>query len=403
MRLRAYVCAVLLTLVGMLTLSAGPAAAEPSPCPTSNTSAPTQTCKDKEGKSIWDRTKGAAGTVGGAIKGVAMALPGPNCAKAVVDKIQGESIKGSVFKCVVPGAALGTAVGGAAVDAATSKVGSAVLDGLADAFGKTASEMMLASSNEWINADPVTPGETQSSKFIRDALLPIAALVAVAGLIWQGIVMMISRRSEPMVDVIRGFITLAIWSVVGITAPTFAMDAANGMATYFYTQAVLAHNSDPLGSVDAALKNKDVVDSMLRLTLALPLVVATFAQKIILIFREASVVILAGTTVLAAAGAFTAGTRHWIGRIVGWMLALIAYKPAAALVYLAATYMYDTADTMRQLYIGVMMMFMAIFALPVLMKMFTWATGQVSGNGLSGASSVAGQYALYGRGSGWRK
>jgi hypothetical protein len=67
-------------------------------------------------------------------------------------------------------------------------------------------------------------------------------------------------------------------------------------------------------------------------------IVLSLVQAVLMLFRQAALVILAGLLplALAAAGSIVPLTRPWTRKISSWMLALICYKPAAAAVYAAA-------------------------------------------------------------------
>jgi hypothetical protein len=60
------------------------------------------------------------------------------------------------------------------------------------------------------------------------------------------------------------------------------------------------------------------------------------------------------------------------------MLALIFYKPAAAMVYATAFTMIGTGKDPRTVLMGFTMVFLSLLALPVLMRFFTWTTGHVA-------------------------
>ena len=62
-------------------------------------------------------------------------------------------------------------------------------------------------------------------------------------------------------------------------------------------------------------------------------IILSAVQAVLMLFRQAALVVLAGVLPLAAAGTLAPATRPWFTRTTGWMLALICYKPAAAAVY----------------------------------------------------------------------
>jgi hypothetical protein len=114
-------------------------------------------------------------------------------------------------------------------------------------------------------------------------------------------------------------------------------------------------------------------------------------QAVLMLFREAALVVLAGLLPLAAAGTMTALTKPWFRKLTGWMIALIFYKPAAAAVYATTFTMIGEGKDPRTTLMGFAMMLLSLIALPVLMKFFTWTTGSLAaagsgGGGILGAS-----------------
>ena len=119
-------------------------------------------------------------------------------------------------------------------------------------------------------------------------------------------------------------------------------------------------------------------------------VFAGLAQAIVMMFRQGAVIVLAGLLVLAAAGNMTNIGRPWLSKLLDWMLALIAFKPVAALVYATALAMTGESTDPRAVVVGLSMMLLSIVALPTLMKLVTWATGATGGGGgLAGALHLA--------------
>src|SRR5260370_22985734 len=119
-------------------------------------------------------------------------------------------------------------------------------------------------------------------------------------------------------------------------------------------------------------------------------------QAVLMLFRQAAVVVLAGVLALAVVGTLAPATRAWFGRVTGWMLALIFYKPAAAATYATAFTMIGRGKDPRTILMGLAMVLLSLLALPVLMKFFTWTTGTADpaagggflGTMLSGAVAI---------------
>jgi hypothetical protein len=121
-----------------------------------------------------------------------------------------------------------------------------------------------------------------------------------------------------------------------------------------------------------------------------------------MIVRMAMLVILTGTLPLSAAASSTATGRVWFRRSVGWLLAFVLYKPAAAIVYAAAFSMTGpTQDSQANqdndvvsMISGVVLIVLACFTLPALMRFAApvvqaAASGKGRGAGASAGSGGA--------------
>ena len=118
----------------------------------------------------------------------------------------------------------------------------------------------------------------------------------------------------------------------------------------------------------------------------------SLVQAVLMLFRQAALIILAGVLPLAAAGSIAPMTRTWVRKVTAWMLALICYKPAAAAVYATAFTMIGSGGSPRTALMGFVMLLLSVLTLPALMKFFTWTTGTIAGSGgggqLLGAATV---------------
>lgn len=222
---------------------------------------------------------------------------------------------------------------------------------------------------------------------IRSFVLPLAVLTAVAGVLWQGLRMTVTRKPDPLLDIGRGLWTVALWSAVGVIGPAAALKAGDSFSSWVLERAADGGAADRLVGL-ASMNGVSAPGAVI--VFGLFMMLAGLLQAILMIFREGSLVILAGVIVLAASGSLTRSTRPWLQRVLGWMLALICYKPAAALVYGAALTLAGEGDDPRTVVVGMTMLALSLIALPVLMKLFTWAAGRVEGSGGAGMAALAG-------------
>jgi hypothetical protein len=82
-----------------------------------------------------------------------------------------------------------------------------------------------------------------------------------------------------------------------------------------------------------------------------------------------------------------------LDRLIGWLLAIVAYKPAAALIYyLGFSYLSPRAGApgnLGTILIGVLVLGLAVVAMPVLLKFFSWSGTALGGSGGSGSGTLA--------------
>jgi hypothetical protein len=271
-------------------------------------------------------------------------------------------------------------------EAGASGVSDLVGNSFATAMRDGATWVIKTTVGWWINVPAVDLTRTPVDA-IRGYVQWIAIAVAVSGVIWQGILLALSRRPQPLLNVGRGLFYLALWSSIGVIGPAAALRAGDAFSSWVLDEAAGGRAQDRLilmASMSAITSGGAVT------VLGLLMMLAGLVQAVLMLFREGATVILAGVVTLAAAGSFTNATRPWLARVLGWLLALICYKPAAALVYAAALALVGQGQDPRTVFVGLTMMILAIVALPVLMKFFTWTTGAATSGEGGGIAALAG-------------
>jgi type IV secretion system protein TrbL len=110
------------------------------------------------------------------------------------------------------------------------------------------------------------------------------------------------------------------------------------------------------------------------------------------VVRSGMLVILAGILPTTAAFTNTEMGRQWFQKAVGWTIAFILYKPAAAIVYSVAFLLMGNNSGQSALIgsiTGFTLMIVALFALPALMRFVTPMVSAVaSGSGAAAGAAV---------------
>ena len=183
----------------------------------------------------------------------------------------------------------------------------------------------------------------------------------------------LTRKANPLINVGSGLALIAATSAVGVLLPVMLLRAGDAWSSWVLAQATG-------GQFDArltAVLSMSGVASGVVIVLGIVAIILSAIQAILMLFRQAALVVLAGVLPLAAAGTLAPATRAWFSRTTGWMLAFIFYKPAAAAVYATCFALLGSGNDPRTTLMGFAMLLLSLLALPALMKFFTWTTGTV--------------------------
>jgi hypothetical protein len=277
---------------------------------------------------------------------------------------------------IVPACAAGNVIKSAANGAAGD-----VLSGIAQAIETGVRWVVANTATWWVRLPSPDLAAEPAVTRIQQWLLPITAAVAVAGVVAAGARMALTRRANPLLDVTGGLLTIAAASTVGMTAVTLLLKAGDAWSAWVLQVSTGGHFAQRLNLV---LQLGGGAAAAVVLVFGLVAIVLSLIQAILMLFRQAALLILAGVLPLAAAGSIAPMTRTWVRKVTAWMLALICYKPAAAAVYAAAFTMVGSSRSPRTTLLGFAMMVLSVLMLPALMKFFTWTTGSIGSTGGGG-------------------
>src|SRR6266567_383893 len=270
------------------------------------------------------------------------------------------------------------AIAGHIVKAGASSAAGDVLSGLAQAIGDGVRWIVTNTATWWVKIGSPDLASEPAVARIQQWLLPVTAAVATAGVIAAGARMAITRKAGPLLDVTGGLLTLAAASTIGVAAATLLLKAGDAWASWLLRASTGGQFPERLATAFDLGGN---AAPAVVLVFGVIAIVLSVVQAGLMLFRQAALVILAGTLPLAAAGSIAPMTRTWVRKVAAWMLALICYKPAAAAVYAAAFTMIGSGGSAQTFVMGFVMLALSVLALPALLRLFTWTTGAVAGSG----------------------
>ena len=239
--------------------------------------------------------------------------------------------------------------------------------------------------------------------FLQSSLWWYMGAAAVVSVIIGGVRMAWEQRAEPGKDTIKSLLTLIVVVGAGVTMVGLLVSAFDSFSVWILNGAL---NCDV--GTDAACFGNNIatllalttnpaagsLGPLLVIILGLIAILATALQIVLMIARGGMLVILTGILPLSASATNTEMGKGWFKKNVGWLVAFILYKPAAAIVYaaafqLAGTNVFrDDGTGFIAVLTGLILMVLALFAMPALMRFVTPLVGAMSA-GAGGALGVA--------------
>ncbi|OAD97794.1 hypothetical protein [Arthrobacter sp. OY3WO11] len=274
-------------------------------------------------------------------------------------------------------------------DDAMGNMAKAILEGM--------SQMVTTLSTFWVSTPTVNltseDGTTASPivSMVNDELMAWTVTLAVLAVILGGIRMIWEQRGAPLKDLLRSLLTLTLVSGLGLGVISILVIAADA-----FSAAIIERSTDGKGFAEAmnilVVTGQTGVGVFILIVLGLIGLIASLVQIVLMVVRSGMLVILAGILPTTAAFTNTEMGRQWFQKAVGWTIAFILYKPAAAIVYsVAFLLMGDSSgqDALVGSITGFTLMIVALFALPALMRFVTPMVGAVAaGSGAAAGAAV---------------
>ena len=287
---------------------------------------------------------------------------------------------------------------GTVANAASSSVVSAIAGAMADAANQCVRYLVSG----WTSiATPGVSGGTAS--WLQGMLTPVTTVAGAIAVIFAAVRMAWTQRMEPGKEIAAALFRLVVISGGGLALLDVALQAGDAFSAWILSGATPSTaNFGHLVVLSAA----SVPASGLLLILAVIAILASLIQIFLLIAREGLIVVLGGSWPLAAATSASEQGKAWFQKTTGWLLAFVAFKPVASIVYAAALRLSLSQDSSGLATVeGVMLFVMAVLALPALMRLAVPAVSAIggvsTGKVAAGAAVVAtGAVALAGGGFG---
>ena len=298
-------------------------------------------------------------------------------------------------------------LGGKAIGGAISSVAGDAITALAKAVLGALGHAVEWASTLWvgIGTPPVADGAGQPTgtvAFLQQNLLVFTTGLAVlCTLIGAGRIVYHEHKAAQLRELSRYLVTYVLVSGAAAGAASVLIGGSDQMASWFINQAsansnFADHLANLLGLATAGTTHAagapagftvglagTVTTAFIAIVLGIIAFLATVIQIMLMLVRGGMLVLLVGTLPLVAAFSNTEMGMQWFRKAGAWLVAFALYKPAAAIVYAVA---FDLAGQPGALALldGVMMLVLAILALPALLRFVVPATSALAGGGGAG-------------------
>lgn len=258
--------------------------------------------------------------------------------------------------------------------------------------------VILPSPDNRVGATPSAP-----VAFIQDSLWMYTAALAVLAVFVGAGKMVWNQDAQPGKDLMQGILTLALVSVLGLTVVSVLVKAADEFSKWILDGAVKCELPDPstgcfgkgVMEIFAPLAASGIgVFAIIAFGIAAWLM--TITQIMLMLGRAAMLVLLAGTLPISAAATNTEMGKQWFKKHVAWLIAFIMYKPAVAIIYATSMKLVGSNNATGDAPIvamasGLVLMLLAIVALPALLRFITPMAAAMGGAGgaMAGAAAMA--------------
>lgn len=253
---------------------------------------------------------------------------------------------------------------------------------------KGTAEFVVAATAWWTTTSSVNPADSAVTS-AQQMTRPLVLAIMVGSVLVQATRIILSRKGEPLVLVVTGLLRYALVSALGLTVLQAALSAGDALA-----QDVLHGAAGDFASLMYAMLTATPTNLWATLVISGIAGLLGIIQWVLMALRQAGLLVLAAMLPLAASGSLSRSTRGWLDRLMGWLIAIVVYKPAAAFVYyIGFSYLSTRIGTkpgdLGTLLTGLLVLGLAVVAMPVLLKFFSWSGTQLGGAGGGGSGLLA--------------
>ncbi len=280
------------------------------------------------------------------------------------------------------------------------KIGDAADAATSSAIGKLAESMMSGWDSmtkgfltSWLDVGLLVDLDAGSVTWLTDQLQVISILLATVGMMVAAIWTMVHHRGEKAAKVAKSMFTVILVSTAGVGLMQVTIAGGDAFSTWILDSAGITVDSRaqlPVATLVASSPGLAILAGIFG-------IIATIIQWGIMLVRSALLPLLVGVWPVTAAASMIGGAEQAFSKITTWIIAFTLYKPVAAIVYAYAWKTKAGDDGIGGVINGLILIALAVVALPAMMRLLAPGTSAMGGSG-GGGMALAGGAALAGAG-----
>lgn len=337
-------------------------------------------------------------------------VTGGDSASSVPDEVAGQAQIGTVLDYVQWGgfavAILGLMVLGTtmAFEGRRGRGGAFSLGRIGLVLGGTILIAAAAGITAALMGDGPQGGGSRAVAFIQGSLWWYIAALVVLSIIVGAVKMIWEQRAQPGQDLVKSLLKFIVVSGAGVTVAGLLITASDEFSVW-----ILSRSMDCDVARNAACFEDGVklilgltgqsywsgLGAILIIVVGLVAILIGLVQIVLMVARSALLVLGVGLLPVMAAATNTQMGEAWFRKGIGWLIAFILYKPAAAIIYAVGFQLVgsliDTQNNTIDLFsvlTGVMLLLLSLVALPALMRFIAPMTAPASGGGGGGSGAA---------------
>jgi type IV secretion system protein TrbL len=225
----------------------------------------------------------------------------------------------------------------------------------------------------WVSSGFLVSLDNKATQWFQQTNLSITIFLLVIGLIVSGARVMYAHRGEPFKEAMQALgraVAVITFGTAAIQILLWGGDA--------YAQWILKVSGT---SASAGVADASIVASNPALALVVGLLglLAVALQWMIMVVRQALMVLMNGYWQLTAASSLLRTGKQAFEKVTAWILAFILYKPVAASIYAFAWRLKNGQDGVGGVITGLMLIILAVIALPAIMRLLVPASAAIGG------------------------